>query len=72
MLGKGYSKKEVLARLSQTAEALVSVSTVLELARDKHISMPIVEQVELVIEGKMDPKDIAPHLTHMSDTPQGE
>jgi glycerol-3-phosphate dehydrogenase (NAD(P)+) len=72
MLGKGYSKREVLARLSQTAEALVSVSTVLELARDKNISMPIVEQVELVIEGKMSPKDIAPHLTHMSDTPQGE
>jgi glycerol-3-phosphate dehydrogenase (NAD(P)+) len=72
MLGKGYSKKEVLARLSQTAEALVSVSTVLELARANNISMPIVEQVELVIEGKMSPKDIAPHLTHMSDTPQGE
>jgi glycerol-3-phosphate dehydrogenase (NAD(P)+) len=72
MLGKGYSNKEALARLSQTAEALVSVSTVLELAREKKIAMPIVEQVELVIEGKMNPKDIAPHLTHMSDTPQGE
>ena len=72
MLGQGFSKKEVLEKLSQTAEALVSVSTVLELARDKKIAMPIVEQVELVIEGKMDPKDIAPHLTHMSDTPQGE
>jgi glycerol-3-phosphate dehydrogenase (NAD(P)+) len=72
MLGQGFSKKEVMEKLSQTAEALVSVSTVLELARDKNIAMPIVEQVELVIEGKMDPKDIAPHLTHMSDTPQGE
>jgi glycerol-3-phosphate dehydrogenase (NAD(P)+) len=72
MLGQGFSKKEVLEKLSQTAEALVSVSTVLELARDKNIAMPIVEQVELVIEGKMNPKDIAPHLTHMSDTPQGE
>jgi glycerol-3-phosphate dehydrogenase (NAD(P)+) len=72
MLGQGFSKKEVLEKLSQTAEALVSVSTVLELARDKKIAMPIVEQVELVIEGKMNPKDIAPHLTHMSDTPQGE
>jgi glycerol-3-phosphate dehydrogenase (NAD(P)+) len=72
MLGQGLSKREVLEKLSQTAEALVSVSTVLELARDKKIAMPIVEQVELVIEGKMDPKDIAPHLTHMSDTPQGE
>ena len=72
MLGKGYSKREVLARLSQTAEGLASVSTVLELAREKGISMPIVEQVELVIEGKMNPKDIAPHLTHETEEPRGE
>lgn len=72
MLGMGYSKKEVLARLSQTAEGLASVSTVLELARAKNVAMPIVEQVELVIEGKMDPKDIAPHLTHETEQPQGE
>lgn len=72
MLGKGYTKKEVLTRLSQTAEGLASVSTVLELARAKGISMPIVEQVELVIEGKMSPRDIAPHLTHETEEPQGE
>ena len=72
MLGKGYSKREVLARLSQTAEGLASVSTILELARAKGISMPIVEQVEMVIEGKMSPKDIAPHLTHGTEQPQGE
>ena len=72
MLGKGYSKREVLARLSQTAEGLASVSTILELARAKGISMPIVEQVEMVIEGKMSPKDIAPHLTHGTEEPQGE
>jgi glycerol-3-phosphate dehydrogenase (NAD(P)+) len=72
MLGKGYSKREVLARLSQTAEGLASVSTILGLARAKGISMPIVEQVELVIEGKMNPKDIAPHLTHETEEPQGE
>jgi glycerol-3-phosphate dehydrogenase (NAD(P)+) len=72
MLGKGYSKREVLTRLSQTAEGLASVSTILELARAKGISMPIVEQVEMVIEGKMSPKDIAPHLTHGTEQPQGE
>jgi glycerol-3-phosphate dehydrogenase (NAD(P)+) len=72
MLGKGYTKREVLARLSQTAEGLASVSTILELARARGISMPIVEQVELVIEGKMSPKDIAPHLTHETEEPQGE
>jgi glycerol-3-phosphate dehydrogenase (NAD(P)+) len=34
--------------------------------------MPIVEQVELVIEGKMNPKDSAPHLTTQTEEPQGE
>jgi hypothetical protein len=28
--------------------------------------------VELVFEGKMSPKDIAPHLTHETEQPQGE
>ena len=72
MLGKGYTKKEVLKRMSQTAEGLASVAPVLNLAAEKGVSMPIVEQVNLVIEGKMDPHDIAPHLTHESEQPQGE
>ncbi|MEN9606791.1 MAG: hypothetical protein RL605_619 [Actinomycetota bacterium] len=72
MLGKGYTKKEVLKRMSQTAEGLASVAPVLQLAAEKGVSMPIVEQVNLVIEGKMNPRDIAPHLTHESDQPQGE
>jgi glycerol-3-phosphate dehydrogenase (NAD(P)+) len=72
MLGKGYSKKEVLTRMSQTAEGLASVSTILALAEEKNVNMPIVEQVHLVIEGKMNPKDIAPHLTHETEEPQGE
>ena len=72
MLGKGYTKKEVLKRMSQTAEGLASVAPVLQLAAEKGVAMPIVEQVNLVIEGKMNPRDIAPHLTHESDQPQGE
>ena len=72
MLGKGYTKKEVLKRMSQTAEGLSSVAPVLQLAAEKGVKMPIVEQVNLVIEGKMNPRDIAPHLTHEFDQPQGE
>jgi glycerol-3-phosphate dehydrogenase (NAD(P)+) len=44
---------------------------VLQLAAAKGVEMPIVEQVLAVLEGRMDPKDIAPHLTN-SDKPQGE
>jgi len=72
MLGKGFSKREVLRRLSQTAEGLNSVAPVLELAAAKGVHMPIVEQVQMVIEGKMKPADIAPHLMGEDEEPQGE
>lgn len=72
MLGKGFTKREVLRRLSQTAEGLNSVGPVLELAAAKGVKMPIVEQVLMVIEGKMPPKDIAPHLMGEDEEPQGE
>lgn len=72
MLGKGYSKREVLKRLSQTAEGLTSIGPVLQLAAARGVAMPIVEQVQAVIEGKMSPRDIAPALTHETDTPEAE
>lgn len=72
MLGRGYSLREVLKRMSQTAEGLSSVKPILALAEAKGISMPIVEQVHAVLEGRMDPRDIAPHLTHETDGPVRE
>ena len=72
MLGKGYSLREVKKRMSQTAEGLSSVAPVLALAAAKDVSMPIVEQVQAVLEGKMNPRDIAPHLTTETDGPLGE
>jgi glycerol-3-phosphate dehydrogenase (NAD(P)+) len=72
MLGKGYTLREVTRRLSQTAEGLASVAPVLKLAEEKGVRMPIVEQVLAVMEGRMEPKDIAPALTHESDEPTSE
>ena len=72
MLGKGYTLREVTKRLSQTAEGLASVAPVLKLAEVKGVRMPIVEQVLAVIEGRMDPRDIAPTLTHETDEPASE
>lgn len=72
MLGKGYTLREVAKRLNQTAEGLASVAPILALAEAKGINMPIVEQVKLVMDGEMSPRDIAPHLTHETDEPQGE
>jgi glycerol-3-phosphate dehydrogenase (NAD(P)+) len=72
MLGKGYSKREVLKRLSQTAEGLTSVAPILRLAAQKGVHMPIVEQVQMVFEGKMSPKDIGPALTRGNNVPEAE
>ncbi len=72
MLGKGYTLKEVKKRMSQTAEGLASVAPILQLAAAKNVSMPIVEQVQGVLDGTMKPRDIAPHLTHETDGPKGE
>lgn len=72
MLGKGYTLREVERRMAQTAEGLSSVAPILKLAKAKNVSMPIVEQVQLVLEGKMNPRDIAPHLTHSADGPLDE
>ena len=62
MLGKGYSKREVMKRLQQTAEGLSSVEPVLSLAEKHEIEMPIVSQVQDVIEGKMNPRDFGRQL----------
>ena len=58
--------------MNQTAEGLASVAPVLQLAREAGIQMPIVEQVKMVLDGTMNPREIAPHLTTDDDQPQGE
>jgi len=72
LLGQGYSFQDVVKQMQQTAEGLASVAPVLQLARESDVHMPIVEQVKMVLDGKMNPRDIAPHLTTDDDTPQGE
>lgn len=63
LLGMGYSRTDVIARMEQTAEGLASVEPVAQLAEQRDVRMPILEQVRLVLDGAMDPRDIAPHLT---------
>ncbi|GAB3616789.1 NAD(P)H-dependent glycerol-3-phosphate dehydrogenase [Okibacterium endophyticum] len=72
LLGQGYSYQAVVKQMQQTAEGLASVAPVLELARSIGVEMPIALQVKQVIDGSLDPRDIAPHLTTDSDEPQGE
>jgi len=72
LLGQGYGYQDVVKQMQQTAEGLASVAPVLQLAREVGVDMPIVKQVEMVLDGTMDPRDIAPHLTTDDDQPQGE
>ncbi|MBG9885586.1 glycerol-3-phosphate dehydrogenase, partial [Bacillus toyonensis] len=72
LLGQGYGYQDVVKQMQQTAEGLASIAPVLQLARAAGVEMPIVEQVKMVLDGTMDPRDIAPHLTTDDDTPQGE
>jgi glycerol-3-phosphate dehydrogenase (NAD(P)+) len=71
LLGQGYSFREVVATMKQTAEGLASIAPVLELAAARGVHMPIALQVAQVLDGTLDPRDIAPHLT-TDDLPQGE
>lgn len=72
LLGQGYSFQDVVKQMDQTAEGLASVAPVLQLAREAGVHMPIVEQVKMVLDGTMNPRDIAPHLTTDDDKPTGE
>ncbi len=72
LLGQGYSFKDVVRQMNQTAEGLASVAPILELASAKGVDMPIVSQVAEVLAGTLAPRDIAPHLTTDTDLPQGE
>ena len=72
LLGQGYSFQDVVTQMQQTAEGLASVAPVLQLARASGVEMPIVEQVKRVLDGTMNPREIAPHLTTDDDTPKGE
>ena len=72
LLGQGYTLDDVVAHMEQTAEGLSSVAPILQLAQAKDVDMPIVKQVKMVLDGTMEPRDIAPHLTTEDDTPQEE
>jgi glycerol-3-phosphate dehydrogenase (NAD(P)+) len=72
LLGQGYRLEDVVRRMNQTAEGLQAVTPVLELAKSKGVSMPIVQQVGGVLDGSLDPAELAPHLATDSDEPEGE
>ncbi len=67
MLGQGFTKREVLKRMKQTAEGLSSVEPVLESAGQRGIEMPIVAQVSDVLNGRMQPQEFGRQLNLADD-----
>ncbi|KAB1642597.1 NAD(P)H-dependent glycerol-3-phosphate dehydrogenase [Gulosibacter chungangensis] len=72
LLGQGYSYQDVNSRMEQTAEGLRSVESILLLANQHSVPMPIVQQINDVLDGKMSPTDLAPHLATDNEIPRGE
>lgn len=72
LLGQGYSFEMVIRQMDQTAEGLSSVDPILTLAAASGVSMPIVSQVQQVLKGTLDPRELAPHLATNSAIPSEE
>ncbi|UOR03312.1 NAD(P)-dependent glycerol-3-phosphate dehydrogenase [Leucobacter allii] len=72
LIGQGYTQEETREQMQQVAEGITSVHPVLELAREREIVMPIVEQVQMVLAGTMAPKNLGPHLATEDAVPQPE
>lgn len=72
LIGQGYTQEQTRDRMQQVAEGITSVAPVLEIAAENGIVMPIVQQVRMVIEGEMKPKDLGPHLATEDGIPRRE
>jgi len=72
LIGQGFSLEETKQQMQQTAEGITSVAPVLALAREREIVMPIVEQVQMVLDGRMSPQHLGPHLATEDDVPKPE
>lgn len=72
LLGQGYSFEMVIRQMDQTAEGLSSVDPILTIAAASGVSMPIVSQVQQVLKGTLDPRELAPHLATNSAIPSEE
>lgn len=72
LLGQGYSYEMVIRQMDQTAEGLSSVDPILTLAASKGVVMPIVTQVQQVLHGTLDPRELAPLLAADATVPTEE
>ncbi len=56
-IARGLTVDEAVEKLGQVAEGVKTAPTVMELARDYHVEMPIAAEVEAVVAGRKTPED---------------
>jgi glycerol-3-phosphate dehydrogenase (NAD(P)+) len=61
-LGRGMSVAEVVAVTRQTAEGVKSCDSVLQLAKDHGVDVPIIEQVAAVVHEGRTPQQVVESL----------
>ena len=62
LLGQGYSLKETLEKVGMVVEGLNSLEAAIELEKKYDLSLPIIDTVYKIIEGKVSVKDAVPAL----------
>ncbi|MDA1021361.1 MAG: NAD(P)-dependent glycerol-3-phosphate dehydrogenase [Cyanobacteria bacterium] len=53
-LSKGKTKEEIIKKLGEVAEGINTTYAVQQIAQDKNIDMPIVEQIKRLLDGEID------------------
>lgn len=72
LMGQGLTVDETLKQMNQVAEGINSVGPVLEIAKQRGIEMPIVQQVQMVMQQRMKPQQLGPHLATVDGIPTPE
>ena len=62
LIGQGVPPAEAVARIGMTVEGCLAARTAWELAREKGVPMPIVEQLNLVLDENKDPRQAVADL----------
>ncbi len=62
LIGQGVPPAEAISRIGMTVEGCIAAGTAWELAQEKGVTMPIVEQLQLVLTEGKDPKQAVADL----------
>ena len=71
MLAQGLALKDILERLGHVAEGVYCAETVMRLAHDRGVAMPIADMVSAVIHHRIAPRDAVASLMRRDSRDEG-